>query len=97
MRHRKFSERELKFLDLFWGGAQKRVAARLAGYKGRSDQALCNSAARVLKKFYNNPKALLCRAGARERRIVQYLVDTAEHGKSEHQQLKALELLAVML
>jgi hypothetical protein len=94
MRNVKFSPRQLLFLELFLSGYSMQDAARGAGYKGSTPQALCNSARRTLAKFSNNPKALFRWAGAREKKIAQLLVDMANNTKSELQQLKALTILS---
>jgi hypothetical protein len=84
----------MKFLELYFGGALMKDAARAAGYRGASDQALCNTGRAILAKFSNNPKALFRRAGALEREIARLLVGMARNGKSELQQLKALTILS---
>jgi len=90
----KFSPREIKFLELYFSGFLMKDAARAAGYRGATPQALCNSAKRVLTKFSKTPKALFYRAGACEKRIARLLVDMADNNKSELQQLKALTILS---
>jgi len=69
-------------------------AARGAGYRGTSDQALCNTGRKILDKFSANPKALFRRAGAREVKIAQLLTGLAGNNKSERQQLKAVKILS---
>lgn len=88
----RFSPRAMKFLELYFGGALMKDAARAAGYKGASDQALCNSARRILSKFSKTPWATFRRTEARERKIAQLLTDF--DGRSELQQLKALKILS---
>jgi hypothetical protein len=90
----KFSPRELRFLELYFSGFLMKDAARAAGYRGASNQALCNTGRAILTKFSKTPKALFYRTGARERRIAQLLVDMAENSKSDLQQLKALTILS---
>ena len=87
----------MKFLELYFGGALMKDAAHAAGYRGASDQALCNTGRKILTKFSKNPRSLFRRAGARETKIAQLLVGMAENNKSEHQQLKALRILAALL
>ena len=95
----RFSTRELKFLELYFGGASGSMkdAVRAAGYRGSTPQALCNSGLRILRKFSKDPKALFGRARARQRKIAQLLAGMAENGKSERQQLKTLRILAALL
>jgi len=90
----RFSPRQMKFLESYFGGASMKAAVRAAGYQGASDQALCNTGRAILDKFSKNPDALFCRAGARERRVAQLLCDMAFHSKSPLQRLKALKILA---
>jgi hypothetical protein len=90
---RRYSERQIRFLELYFSGLTMAAAAERAGFKGRS-QALCNTGRKILTKFSNNPKALFRKAGPRERRIAQLLVDTVENSKSEPKQLKALTILS---
>jgi len=61
------------------------AAAKGAGYMG-SNQSLCNTGLRVLRKFTGDQKMVLRRRiGAR---------GAAENDKSEHQQLQTLTLLS---
>jgi hypothetical protein len=90
----KFSPRQMKFLELYFGGALMKDSARAAGYRGASDQALCNTGRKILNKFGKNPKALFYRAGARERRIASLLIDATDSSRSEQQQLRALKILS---
>jgi hypothetical protein len=90
----KFLPRQITFLELYFSGFLMKDAARAAGYRGSSDRALCNTGRAILNKFSADPKALFCRAGARERKIAQLLVDMADNNQSEHQQLKALTILS---
>ena len=88
----KFSPRQIKFLELYLSGFLMKDAARAAGYRGASDQALCNTGRAILIKFSTNPKALFRLGGPREKRIARLLVDMAEGSKSERQ-LIALKIL----
>jgi hypothetical protein len=83
----------MKFLELYFGGALMKDAARAAGYRGSTPQALCNTGRAILDKFTKNPEALFRRAGARERRVAQLLCDMAFNSKSPLQRLKALKIL----
>jgi hypothetical protein len=94
IKHSKFSPRQITFLELYLSGFLMKDAARAAGYRGSSDQALCNTARKILDKFSTNPKALFRLAGVRERKIAQLLVDMADNSKSAFQQLKALTILS---
>lgn len=78
----KFSAREIKFLELYFSEFTMKDSARAAGYRGSSDQALCNTGRAILNKFSANSKDLFCRAGARERKIAQLLVNMADSRKS---------------
>ena len=90
----KFSPRQLKFLELFFSGFSIKNAARAAGYRGSSDQALCNTGRAILTKFSKN-RALFRRAGARKgRKIAELIIGLADNSKSELQQLKALKILS---
>ncbi len=90
----RFSPREMKFLELYFGGALMKTAAASAGYKGSTPQALSNAGRRILTKFSNNPKALFRQAWGHEVRIGRLLLDIVKDGKSEHKQLKALTILS---
>jgi len=89
----RFSPREITFLELYFGGALMKDAARAAGYRGATPQALCNSGKRVLTKFSNSPTTLFRLPGRRERKIAQLLINILE-SKSEHKQLLALKILS---
>ena len=93
MNNRRFTSRQLRFLELFFSGYKMKNAARAAGYRGASDQSLCNSGRKVLNKLSKNPNLLFFWPGARERRIAQLIADTVDNG-TVRQQLKALEILA---
>ena len=93
MGNTKFSFREMKFLEFYFGGALMKTAARAAGYRGASDQALCNTGRKILEKISKTPQALFRFPGPRERRIAQLLGQMAFNSKSELKQLKALEIL----
>lgn len=70
-------------------------AARAAGYRGATDQALCNTGRAILTKFSPNHKALFRRARPRKRRkIAQLLVGLADNSKSDREQLKILKKLS---
>jgi hypothetical protein len=90
----RFSPQERIFLEFFFSGFLMKDAARTAGYRGASDQALCNTGRAILTKFSNNPKALFRLGGPRERRIAQLLVGMADNSKSDLKQLKALTILS---
>jgi hypothetical protein len=92
MSNSRLSPRAMKFLELYFGGALMKDAARAAGYRGASDQALCNTAKGILDKFTKNPN--FHRAWRRKRKIAQLLVGLADHSKSERQQLKILRTLS---
>jgi hypothetical protein len=83
----------MKFLELYFRGASMKNAVYAAGYRGSTSQALCNTGRKILIKFSANPKVLFRRAGTRELKIAQAIVDMADNNKSEHQQLKALKIL----
>jgi len=51
----RFSPRAMKFLEIYFGGALMKDAARAAGYRGTSDQALCNTGRAILDKFSKIP------------------------------------------
>jgi len=90
---RRFSERQIQFLEAYLSGLPMTDAVALAGYEASTPQSRCNRGRAILTKFSNNPKALFRLAGARERRIAQLLVDILE-SKSEHKQLLALKILS---
>ena len=99
MSNSKFSPRELKFLSLYFSGQQMKDAARAAGYRGASDQALCNSGRAILNKYEDSvhPKELFRRVGASETRVAQLLLALAETGKSESVRVSALAILTKCL
>jgi hypothetical protein len=68
--------------------------ARGAGYKGRSDQALCNTGRKILNKFSKTSKVLFCLAGERELKITRLIYGMAFNSASPFQRLKALKILA---
>lgn len=68
-------------------------AARAAGYRGTSDQSLCNSGRKILNKLSKNPNLLLFWPGAREMRIARLIANTVDNGTAQ-QQLKILKILA---
>ena len=85
----------MKFLELYFGGALMKDAARAAGYRGASDAALCNTARGILTKFTGDPN--FHRAWTRKRKIAQLLAGMADNSKSERQQLKTMRILAALL
>lgn len=84
----------MKFLEIYFGGALMKDAARAAGYRGTSDQALCNTGRAILDKFSKIPFDLFCQAGARERKISKLIFEMADNAKSGTQQLKVLKILS---
>jgi hypothetical protein len=90
----RFSSRAMKFLELYFSGFLMKDAARAAGYRGASDQALCNTGKAILDKLSASPEVLFRQAGPREKKIAQLLVDITDNSKSELQQLKALKILS---
>jgi hypothetical protein len=93
MSNHRFSSREMRFLQLYLGGAFMKDAARAAGYRGASDQALCNTGRAILTKFSANPKALFCWPGLRQAKIAQLLCNMADVGRPGRQ-IIALKILA---
>ena len=81
----KFSPRQLLFLELFFSGYSIQGAARGAGYKGSTPQALCNTGRAILDKFSKTPMAW-----AGKRKIAQLLLDMGDN-MPELQRLKALK------
>jgi len=92
MGNTKFSFREMKFLEFYFGGALMKTAARAAGYRGASDQALCNTGRAILKKLVANPQALFRLGGPREKRIARLLVNMVDDIRPGRQ-ITALEIL----
>lgn len=68
-------------------------AARAAGYRGRSDQALCNRGRRILDKLSNNPNAFSRLVGLRGLRIAQLIAGTMNDDTKPMRQLAALKVL----
>lgn len=68
----KFSPRQIKFLELYFAGFMIKDSARGAGYRGSSDQALCNTGG-----------ALLRRAVATDARIAKLFLDMTMNKQSE--------------
>lgn len=68
----KFSPRQIKFLELYFAGFTIKDSARGAGYRGSSDQALCNTGG-----------ALLRRAVATDARIAKLFLDMTMNKQSE--------------
>ena len=92
MGNHRFSPREMRFLQLYLGGAFMKTAARGAGYRGSSDQALCNTGRAILKKLVANPQALFRLGGPREKRIARLLVNMVDDIRPGRQ-ITALEIL----
>jgi hypothetical protein len=88
----RFSPRQLRFLEFYFSGHLMKDAARAAGYKGQSDQALCNRGRKILNKLNKNPKALFRRAGPRGLRVSRLIADTLDNAKPARQ-LAALKIL----
>lgn len=88
----KFSPRQIRFLELFFSGCLMKTAARAAGYRGASDQSLCNTGKAILTKFTKDPN--FHRAWRRKRKIARLSAGLAGNSKSELQQLKALKILS---
>lgn len=82
----KFSPRQIKFLELYFSGFTIKDSARGAGYRGSSDQALCNTGG-----------ALLRRAVATDARIAQLLLDVAVNDQNESGRLKGLTILSKVM
>jgi hypothetical protein len=78
----KFSTQQLRFLELYFSGLTMKAAARAAGYRGSSDQALCNAGAAILR-----------RAVATDARIAQLFLDKVVRNQSESGRLKGLNIL----
>ena len=88
----------MKFLELYFAGTEMKAAVLGAGFRGASDQALCNTGLRILRKFIGDPKAVFRRrAGTRGANIAQLLTEVAENNKSELQQLKTLTILSRLI
>lgn len=79
----KFSTQQLRFLKLYFSGLTMKAAARAAGYRGSSDQALCNTGGAILR-----------RAVSTDTRVAQLVMDMAVHSQSESGRLKGLNILA---
>lgn len=88
----KFSPRQLRFLELYFTGLSMKTAARAAGYRGASDQSLCNTGKAILTKFTKDPN--FHRAWRRKRKIARLSAGLAGNSKSELQKLKALKILS---
>ena len=82
----KFSPRQRRFLELFFGGFTMSAAARAAGYRGSSASSLCNTA-----------RAILLRAAATDARIIQLLLDMTVHNQYKSGRLKGLSILSKAL
>ena len=82
----KFSPRQIKFLELYFSGFTIKDSARGAGYRGSSDQALCNTGG-----------AFLRRAVATDARIAQLLLDVAVNDQTESGRLKGLTILSKVM
>jgi len=82
----------MKFLELYFGGALMKDAARAAGYRGASDQALCNTGRAILTKFTGDPN--FHRAWRRKWKIARLSVGLADDSKSDREQLKILKKLS---
>jgi hypothetical protein len=57
---REVSRRQAKLIKFYFGdGLPASKAAQLAGFRGKSTAALCNTAQRVLLKFLENPQRFI--------------------------------------
>lgn len=92
----KFSPREIKFLELYFSGFRMKDSARGAGYRGSSDQTLCNQARAIINKYEQSAsaKGIFRRVGASEVRIAQLLSSLVQNAKSESAQLRALSIIS---
>lgn len=78
----RFSAQQLRFLELYFSGLSIKAAARGAGYRGSSDQALCNTGGAILR-----------RAVATDTRIAQLFLEKMLHNQSESGRMKGLNIL----
>jgi hypothetical protein len=93
----KFSPRQLRFLELyFFRGFLMKDAVRAAGYRGSSNQALCNTGRAIVKKYteYASAKGIFSGAGASEGQIASSLIDMVMNNISESKKLKYLTVLS---
>ena len=99
IKHSKFSPRQIKCLELYFSGLLMKDAARAAGYRGSSDQALCNQARAVINKYEQSASAkeIFKRVGASEVHIAQLLTSLVQNAKSESAQVRALAIIAKCL
>jgi hypothetical protein len=90
------SSRELRFLELYFSGTTLKDAAKAAGYRGSSDQALCNTGRIILTRYEQNTSAqeIFRRVGASETRIASLLLNLAETAESEATRVHALGILS---
>jgi hypothetical protein len=93
MSNRRFTPKQLRFLELFFSGFMMKDAARGAGYQGRSDQSLCNLGLRILRKFVGDPKTVFRRrpGAIRGKNISQMLEG------SPKEQLAALKIISTFV
>jgi hypothetical protein len=99
MSHFKFSSRELKFLELFFSGRSMKGAARGAGYRGSTDQSLCNTARKILTKYEESAstKGMFRESRATEVRIASLLLDMAMNSQPASKQLKGWRILSKVM
>lgn len=74
--------REQRFLGIYFSGEKITMekAAKLAGFKGKSKQALCNAARKVLMKYecQTDPREIFRRIGLGEEAIARKLLAIAD-------------------
>ena len=91
----RFSPRQLRFLELYFSGFLLKDAARAAGYRGSTDQALCNTGRAILNKYEKSAAAKggFRGVGISEGQIAQLLLGAVQN-QSESKKVKYLTTLA---
>jgi hypothetical protein len=77
------SPREQRFLELYFFSGEKitqHEAAKKAGYRGKTKQALCNTARRIIQKFESltDPRGIFRQIGLGEAQVASRLLAMAD-------------------
>lgn len=88
-----WTEKQLRFLEFYFQGRQMHVAAKLAGYRGKTKSSLCTIGAQVLEKLElrQDHRQIWRRLGLGEARLGAILVEFLQD-QSKSVRLEALKL-----
>lgn len=86
--------RELRFLELYFGGMPVPVAARIAGYKQKSERTRTIIGKKVIAKYdsLKDHREIMLKMGMGPVRVTGLLLELAMNGKSENARIQALNI-----